>query len=828
MTKPIGQTFFINEPPPPTGVDGVFLTKIDIFFKSVSSVYGIEIQIRETDNGTPTSNRLPFGSKIILPDSGDLHASDDASVATTFEFDTPVFLKSNVLYAFVLIPLGGNPDYNVWTAEISQNDVTTNSPIFTNNNSGDLFLSSNDLSWIPIITEDIKYNLYIANFTSTSGEAVFKSPNEEWFTYNNPSGSFIPREALIFGNTPMDAAYLTVANVLGTFVNGDIVFQSDGITSVYGTVYNSNSTTIRLSNVTGVFAQTTNANTLLRNSNSTSNAVVNLLLQNNIVTLSSNQISVPDSSIYTANNVLYVQTSNRSNTTVVQVTSVPNSTIIQVNAQVPFNDSHAIIGRVIANGYLTGRFTQAGNPNGINGTYMGIIDNSSSNSSVNLANVENKKIQVIGVISGVSANLLSIFNPSYDALTTSYITSIPSNTSINWEFTGFKNDTLKTPDSSSIPIINGLINEFIDIERSFMSRSNEIANLPGGRAGNSSLVVSSTLSTANSKISPAIDTIRDTVTLTMNKVLNANQISGFILTFTTPNSGIIGTNDIIQQSVYGNTSYGTVYSSNSSSIVLININGTFIPNTAFTSVGGYSGKILTATKFGEDLNVNSPDGSRYISKNVILSTGQDSEDMMVYLDAYRPSNCDVYVYTKLINAADNESFDSKHWSKLTEASGGTLRSSKANIDDLVELQYGLNTSQLIFDSAVSTSNASQNVSISSTSLFSNGDFIYLRSDDTNLTFNVRQIIYVVNSTSITIDRNPSFTSTNAAIGLIPGVECTSAAFLYDENSNIVRYVTPSDVVYDNYIQFAMKIVPVSDVTSIVPRVGDIRTISLQK
>jgi hypothetical protein len=55
--------------------------------------------------------------------------------------------------------------------------------------------------------------------------------------------------------------------------------------------------------------------------------------------------------------------------------------------------------------------------------------------------------------------------------------------------------------------------------------------------------------------------------------------------------------------------------------------------------------------------------------------------------------------------------------------------------------------------------------------------------------------------------------------------------LYPDNNNIVRYVsgakTGTNAVYDGYKQFAVKIVPVSDTTSIIPRVKDMRAIALQ-
>lgn len=205
--KPFGQTFFINEPLPPVGVPGVFITRIDVYFKSVDTSQGVELQIRETENGVPTQNMVLYGSKILNPGTpGDRYskintkngdnyeiayysteakkfvvwgnpenldntkfvggplASDDASVPTPFIFDTPVFLESSKTYAFVIIPLGGAPNYDVWTCSVSGTDgsikdVTTGAVVYTNQDSGDLFLSTNEETWSKISNETVKYTI---------------------------------------------------------------------------------------------------------------------------------------------------------------------------------------------------------------------------------------------------------------------------------------------------------------------------------------------------------------------------------------------------------------------------------------------------------------------------------------------------------------------------------------------------------------------------------------------------------------------------------------------------------------------------------------------
>ena len=87
MTNPIAQTFFINEPPPPQGADGVFVTRVDVFFKAISTTFGIQLQIRQTENGAPTQSVMPFADKILYPTDINLQASADASVPSSFIFE---------------------------------------------------------------------------------------------------------------------------------------------------------------------------------------------------------------------------------------------------------------------------------------------------------------------------------------------------------------------------------------------------------------------------------------------------------------------------------------------------------------------------------------------------------------------------------------------------------------------------------------------------------------------------------------------------------------------------------------------------------------------
>jgi hypothetical protein len=256
----------------------------------------------------------------------------------------------------------------------------------------------------------------------------------------------------------------------------------------------------------------------------------------------------------------------------------------------------------------------------------------------------------------------------------------------------------------------------------------------------------------------------------------------------------------------------------------MNANGTSI------LTGDTSGKIANIVSIGyytETCNTVNQRVSRYISKNAILAEGQDAEDVVALVTAYRPPKSNLKVYAKVISAADPDKFIQKDWSAMPETSSPSLQSSSVDRNDLVELTYDLPTTvQLIQNSAV-VSTTSSNIAMSSTSGFRPGDFIYFVDSGANGKMNIRQVRGVTNSTSLTLSSNASFSSSNCAVGNIPGLESQVGAFRYANNYSICRYVSSTDVVYDSIKTFAVKVVLVSDEPVAIPRMADIRCLALQ-
>ena len=176
FVDPLAQTFEVVEN------NGVFITKCDIYFRSKDSTgIPITLQLRTSELGLPTQEILPFGEVILDPDS--VSVSDDASIPTTFTFPSPVFLEgSGNQYAIVLI--SNSDSYNVWISRMTEVDITTqNKPeseriiVSQQPTLGSLFKSQNGATWEPSQLEDLKFNLYRAEFVTNEAIIKLYNPN---------------------------------------------------------------------------------------------------------------------------------------------------------------------------------------------------------------------------------------------------------------------------------------------------------------------------------------------------------------------------------------------------------------------------------------------------------------------------------------------------------------------------------------------------------------------------------------------------------------------------------------------------------------------------
>lgn len=231
---------------------------------------------------------------------------------------------------------------------------------------------------------------------------------------------------------------------------------------------------------------------------------------------------------------------------------------------------------------------------------------------------------------------------------------------------------------------------------------------------------------------------------------------------------------------------------------------------------------------------NGAASSKYISKPVVLGVDQIAEDLIVYVDAYRPVGTDVEVYAKLLSEEDNETFAKKNWTKMKEVipAGSSSYSLNSVESDSVVIKYALPayqpTTTPITGGTFSLATACTVVTGSYSTVNTDikpGNLVVIKKPNVPDTF-VVDLVTASNTTTFTL----SETTANASVlgsGLkVEVVDPTNSAFLNSQNYNIVRYFNSTNGKYDGFKQFAIKIVLKSADYHNAPRVNSYRAIAV--
>ena len=222
---PLAQSFFIDKP------SGAFISKVHVFFKTKDAVMPVQLQIRPMVAGVPDRIPVPGAVKFVSPNN--VSTSTDASSATMFEFDEPIFLQPFTEYAIVL--LSESIGYNAYIAETEQFELnSTSRKIVRQPSMGSLFLSQNGSTWNPVQSKDMKFEIFQAKFKSNSGIAVLNNVNVpkrllpiDPFTVDNGSttvSAFHSNHGFIAGDnviiSGLDSATNYGGGILGSTING--------------------------------------------------------------------------------------------------------------------------------------------------------------------------------------------------------------------------------------------------------------------------------------------------------------------------------------------------------------------------------------------------------------------------------------------------------------------------------------------------------------------------------------------------------------------------------------------------------------------------------
>lgn len=292
---PIAQTFFVQNNP-----QGLALTKMDVYFKTrPSSSIPITLQIRETVDGFPSDNILPYSTVTLYPK--DVNVSDDASAPTQFTFSSPVYLKNNTEYCFVLLPAGDNTDYQVWVGKLGEQVVGSTTIIDSQPNIGRLIIATNGSDWTSYNDRDIKCTLYQATFNdSVTGTIVMKNKKVDYITVSsdvilNPGDILVQNtgigEVLYFEESKLRAEVLVTSGYFTSSAQVSIALPLTGTATVSlgGTT---------LTGTNSLFSTELSATDVLINSSNVTIGTVSSVTNNTSATISAAAVAVTGAQIY--------------------------------------------------------------------------------------------------------------------------------------------------------------------------------------------------------------------------------------------------------------------------------------------------------------------------------------------------------------------------------------------------------------------------------------------------------------------------------------------------------------------------------------------------
>jgi hypothetical protein len=689
---PVSQTFQIAIE---EGVVGTFITKVEIFLKEKDAGQaGLTIQLRTTDNGYPATKVL--AEKHLT--TGKINVSDDASLATTFEFDTPAFVASLDEYCIVIIPDGNSPNYLIWTAAPGLPDVTTG--IITNEDWGDgtMFLGANDRVWTPIQNEDLKFKIYTTKFTKENGTVRLVNKPYEFLTLSNIQGAFTEGEQVAQKATTYLTGTYTV-NAVATFNSLTGVANTTEFITTTAAHDFSNGDRVRylvsagntaVTNLTnsGIYFVTSANSTALKLSTTADGPAINLTAGTSetghklVGLFPASVLSVDTdltSSVSEGDYLLFIYGNNRSaaKTGTVTVTAASNVVVgvgTSVNTEYTVGD-YILVGNTTA--YEMREITGLTNT-----THLTVDCNFNTSLSANVHYNIQETFQVNRV------NRIGYSSPN----STLVMKDFPENTIDN----GIANSTNGYVGVQKVvKAVVDRLNKDNSIVLKDTTTSNTTFRIEVGRK----LVGSSSEASAN------VATIDN---------FKINYTEPHVTTFIPPSNSItlkqnvaqaatVGYNTAISFGVSNKVPYEGFLKSKSNEVFDADKSIVITASMSKSSLSSKIGPVIDLKPAGmvgmsniinDDVTDENTKGgnadAKYISKKVILLEGLDAEDIKVYVTAHKPPQSDVYVYAKLLSGSDSDNFEDKDWTLLVQETPA-LYSDSGDEQDYLEYSYTFDT-----------------------------------------------------------------------------------------------------------------------------------------
>jgi len=461
---PLAQTFIVLDTDTADGeVTGVFLTSCDIFFFQKDTTYPVTMEIRNVINGSPGPKILPFGRKTLQ--SSEITTSTDGNTATTFTFDSPVYVQGGTEYAICL--LANTPEYKVWISDLGTQDTAGNE-ITDQPHVGVIFKSSNNSTWVPSPTQDLKFSMKRAKFDTTAdGLVTLQNQTLPAKTLRDNALEMTDDSTALKINHAGHGMYSTANNVT-------IAGVKSGATTTLAGAISDTATSITLTSGTN-FDDTSG-----KYSRDASN-VYYILIDDEIISYTTISGTGITSATRGANSTTAVSHANGATVELYQIHKVPLYDI---------NKTHTAIANIQQEGYTIVTSTTP------------VVDGAGSTSTFG------------GDV------ITATENAQYDVSTTNMGLLVPARTKID---AGFLTTTGTSPNGSETPFTKSTTSRTLPLQDNYYwDTTNLVAseiNETNEMSGTKSLSVPMTLSSDLDALSPVIDTQR------LSMVAVANQIN---------------------------------------------------------------------------------------------------------------------------------------------------------------------------------------------------------------------------------------------------------------------------------------------------------------
>ena len=178
FANPLAQLFSVDEP------SGIFVTSIDIYFAQIDINVPVTLDIKTVKNKIPTSISVPLSKKTLYPKQ--IISSADSSLPTTFEFDSPVFLEGGKIYSIMLS--SDSELYEIYSSNFTSEslDFLTSSEVNKISSVGELYVPGN-VTQVKKDTMNLKFKLNKAKFTNNSGALTLYNPRLDFGNNQRPT-----------------------------------------------------------------------------------------------------------------------------------------------------------------------------------------------------------------------------------------------------------------------------------------------------------------------------------------------------------------------------------------------------------------------------------------------------------------------------------------------------------------------------------------------------------------------------------------------------------------------------------------------------------------